>query len=84
MTLKGGWGKRGSERLSGSLWGLHVEFWDNIFFFKLQVSTRGSQWLARIIFSTNGWGKLGRKGILGHNLGLGAQKRLASMPIVKK
>ena len=34
MTLKGGWGKRGSERLSGSLWGLHVEFWDNIFFFQ--------------------------------------------------
>ena len=32
VTLKGGWGKRGSESLSGGFWGLRVEFWDNFFF----------------------------------------------------
>ena len=32
VTLKGGWGKRGSESLSGGFWGLRVEFWDSFFF----------------------------------------------------
>ena len=29
-------------------------------------------------------GRLGRKGVLGHNLCLGARKRMASMPIILK
>ena len=31
VTLKGGWGKRGSESLPGGFWGFRIEFWD-IFF----------------------------------------------------
>ena len=83
VTLKSGWGKHGSESLLGGFWGFWVEFWDNFF-----VQTASLKAKIAMVGSNHPFdermGRLGKKGILGHNLGLGAQKRLVSVPIFLK
>ena len=83
MTLKGGWGKHGSESLPGGFWGLRVEFWDNFFFQTASLDARIAMVGSDHPFDER-MGRLGRKGVLAHNLGLGARKTLASVPIVLK
>ncbi|KAL6319853.1 hypothetical protein AAG906_036922 [Vitis piasezkii] len=77
VTLKGGWGKHGNESLPGGFWGLRVEFWDNFFFQTASLDARIAMVGSDHPFDER-MGRLGRKGVLGHNLGLGARKRLAS------
>ena len=83
MTLKGGWGKHGSESLPGGFWGLRVEFRDNFFFQTASLDARIAMVGSDHPFDGR-MGRLGRKGVFGYNLGLGARKRLASAPIVLK
>ena len=81
--FKGWMGKHGSESLPGGFWGLRVKFWDNFFFQTVSLDARIAMVGSDHPFDER-MGRLGRKGVLGHNLGLGARKRLASVPIVLK
>ena len=82
-TLKGGWGKCGNESLPCGFWALRVEFGDPLFFQTASLDARIAMVGSDHPFDGR-MGRLGRKGVLGHNLGLGARKRLASAPIVLK
>ena len=82
-TLKGGWGKCGNESLPGGFWALRVEFGDPFFFQIASLDARIAMVGSNHRFDGR-MGRLGRKGNLGHNLGLRARKSLASAPIVLK
>ena len=73
MTLKGGSRKCGSESLPSGFWGLRVEFGDNFFFFLQTTSLNARIIMVGLDHPFDGRiGRLGRKGVLGHNLGLEA------------
>ena len=82
-TLKGGWGKCGNESLLGGFWALRVEFGDAFFFQTASLDASIAMVGSDHPFDGR-MGRLGRKGVFGYNLGLGARKRLASAPIVLK
>ena len=69
--------------MPGGFWGLRVEFWDNFFFQTASLDARIAMVGSDHPFDER-MGRLGRKGVFGHNSGLGARKRLASAPIVLK
>ena len=83
VTLKGGWGKCGNESLPGGFWALRVEFGDPFFFQTMSLDARIAMVGSDHPFDER-MGRLGRKRVVGHNLGLGTRKRLASAPIVLK
>ena len=74
-TLKGGWGKCGNESLLGGFWALRVEFGDAFFFQTASLDASIAMVGSDHPFDGR-MGRLGRKGVFGYNLGLGAKKRL--------
>ena len=83
VTLKGGWGKCGSESLPSGLLALRVQFGDHFFFQTTSLDAKITMAGSDHPFDGR-MGRLGRKGVLGHNLGLKPRKRLASAPIILK
>ena len=81
--FKGWMGKCGSESLPGGFWALQIESKDPFFSPLASLNARITMVGSDHPFDGR-MRRLGRKGVLGHNLGLGAQKRLASAPIIQK